>query len=472
MWPDRQARAGTKPPATGGASAALPLTGRPGPDVICRRARGGEAVTVARFLAEAAALAARLPAEAGRHAVNLCADRYAMLLGFAAALIRGHTTLLNADPAPQRLRALAARYPGSYALADGPVAASPLPLLRVDEASPPPPDGAAAVPPIPAAHVAAIAFTSGSTGAPAAHPKPWGALVAGAAAAAERFGLRHGDGAPASLVATVPPQHMYGFETTIMLPLWGEVAIHAGESFFPSDVLDALSALPERRILVTTPLHLRALLAEGRRPPPLAAVISATAPLSPSMAEAVERDWGAPMLEIYGATEAGSMASRRSAFEPDWLPYPGVEVRPGAALVPGLGEVPLADVVEPGANGRFRLLGRQADLVKLGGRRASLAELNRLLAEVEGVRDGVFAAPEDIESNPAARLTAYVVAPGRTPEDILAGLRARGLEPVFLPRPVVLVPALPRDALGKLPREALAALRRATASGGGGSGGA
>jgi len=66
-------------------------------------------------------------------------------------------------------------------------------------------------------------------------------------------------------------------------------------------------------------------------------------------------------------------------------------------------------------------------------------------------------APEDIESNPAARLTAYVVAPGCSAEEILGDLRAR-IDPAFLPRRVAVVAALPRDRLGKLPRNALAAL--------------
>ena len=81
------------------------------------------------------------------------------------------------------------------------------------------------------------------------------------------------------------------------------------------------------------------------------------------------------------------------------------------------------------------------------------------------MRDGVFVAPEEIERNPAARLTAYVVAPGRSVEEILAGLRAR-LEPLFLPRPVWLVPSLPRDRLGKLSQRALSELRLTTARNG------
>src|SRR3712207_9456830 len=85
-------------PGVGG----IPLTGRSRSEVLCWR--NGRAVTVGRFLAEVAALAARLPDRA--HAVNLCTDRYRALLGFAAALSRGQVTLLCADRAPQRLHAL------------------------------------------------------------------------------------------------------------------------------------------------------------------------------------------------------------------------------------------------------------------------------------------------------------------------------------------------------------------------------
>ena len=442
------------PPDAGGA---LPLTSRAAEEILCHR--GAEAVTVGRFLTDAASLAARLPAGEAQ-AVNACADRYLALVGFAAALIRGHVTLLGAGRggAPAFWKIASDLHPGAYVLCDAALPDVALHVIRLDEPPPLAAEAPVEVPLIPAGHVAAIAFTSGSTGIPSAHPKPWGALVAGAAAAAERFGLRHDDGPPTGIVATVPPQHMYGFETTMMLPLFAAVALHAGDSFFPSDVLTALSDLPGRRMLVTTPLHLRALLATGLRPPSLSAVISATAPLSREIAEAVERDWDTPMLEIYGATEAGSMASRRTLSDPAWTPYRGVEVRPGMAVVPGIGDVELADAIETEEDGRFRLLGRLADLVKLGGKRASLADLNRILAEIEGVQDGAFVAPADIESNPVARLSAYVVAPGRSAEEILGELRGR-LDPVFLPRRVAMVAALPRDALGKLPQQALATLR-------------
>jgi len=56
---------------------------------------------------------------------------------------------------------------------------------------------------------------------------------------------------------------------------------------------------------------------------------------------------------------------------------------------------------------------------------------------------------------------AFVVAPGVSRAAILAALRER-IDPAFLPRPMILVDALPRDALGKLPRENLTELASRT----------
>jgi acyl-coenzyme A synthetase/AMP-(fatty) acid ligase len=52
---------------------------------------------------------------------------------------------------------------------------------------------------------------------------------------------------------------------------------------------------------------------------------------------------------------------------------------------------------------------------------------------------------------------AFAVAPGRTAGEILAALQQH-IDPAFLPRPLHLVDALPRNATGKVPREALLAL--------------
>ncbi len=110
----------------------------------------------------------------------------------------------------------------------------------------------------------------------------------------------------------------------------------------------------------------------------------------------------------------------------------------------------------------FELVGRVSDLVNVGGKRASLAGLTHVLLAIDGVRDGVFAVNESGGNGREPRLLALVVAPGRSKQQVFAALRAR-IDPVFLPRPLVLVDQLPRNAQGKLPRaEVLALAARST----------
>ncbi len=73
-----------------------------------------------------------------------------------------------------------------------------------------------------------------------------------------------------SLVATVPSQHMYGFETTVLLGLLGGASFATGRPFYPADIVRALELVPQPRILVTTPFHLKMLLESGVDVPPLA----------------------------------------------------------------------------------------------------------------------------------------------------------------------------------------------------------
>ncbi len=421
--------------------------------------RGAEAVSCETFLRHVAAAAAALPDRP--YALNLCDDRYLFLVAFAACLCRGQVSLLTSERSPSRLGELASRYAGAYTIgtkAGGMAGLEHVPL-RLDD----PPSGSPANPQIPGDRAAAIVFTSGSTGTPVAHTKPWGTLVTCSLAAAARFGLA---GEPTiSLIGTVPPQHMYGFETTVLLPLHANVASYAGTTFFPTDVGLALQQVTPPRLLVTTPLQLRALLTAPPAPGMLDRIISATAPLSRDTARAAEAATGARILEIYGATEVGSIASRRTVEDDAWEIYASVSLSSlgdtSFAAVPFLADpVPLNDHIDLLDARRFRLLGRRSDLVKLAGKRASLAGLNKILCDIDGVEDGVFVVPEGVDQDATARLTAFVVAPGRSAEEIMAALKAV-IEPTFLPRRIVLLEGLPRNEVGKLPHRAVTELQRA-----------
>ncbi len=447
---------------------AAPLLLRRGEAVLFRRP--GIAVSADAFLAAAMRLAASLPAAPAM--VNLCRDRLHVALGFAAALVRGQVSILAGVPTARELAQLPARFPGAYALVepDGfaahTLAGSKLPLHRL---APPDwsaalPGGAAgvAMPIIPASRRAAIVLTSGTTGDPVAHEKRWGGLLARSLTAARRFALTAEPAA--SVVGTVPSQHMYGFESTLLIAFHAPVASFCGETLYPADIAAALAAMPAPRWLVTTPLHLRALLAARPGLPPLSGIISATAPLEAAAARAAERAFAAPVFEIFGATEIGAIATRRAGADEPWQVYDDIRLdpRPAGIAVHATGAAPgvIADLVELVDPTRFRLLGRREDVVKRAGKRVSLAALNQALTGIEGVIDGAFVVPDDLETRPQARLSAFVVAPERSAAEIRAALRLR-IDPTFMPRRIIKLDRLPRNAVGKLPRTALAGLARA-----------
>jgi acyl-coenzyme A synthetase/AMP-(fatty) acid ligase len=423
--------------------------------------RGDASVAVDDYLRDVARLTELLPDRA--YVVNLCADRYQFAVALASAMCRRQICLLPPAQTPQLLRSLAQRYPGLYALCDGP---SDVPLEGVicpsaDEKSSAPATELA----FPAEQIAAIAFTSGSTGEPTPHAKTWGHLMAGAASEASRFGLRGVQ--HLTVVGTVPAQHMYGFESTVLMALHNGLALYAGRPFYPADVRIALEQLGGERVLVTTPVHLRALLAEEQSLPPLRLIVCATAPLAPTMAAEAEARYGAPVHEVYGFTEAGMVATRRTTEGPVWHALPGVELREeqSAVWVSG-GHVPApvaaTDVLQLGTAHTFILHGRNADLINVAGKRTSLAYLNQQLSAIAGVQDAVFHMPED-NANEVTRVMAFVVAPGLSRAEVLSALRER-IDAAFLPRPLYLVDALPRNATGKITREALVELARTCAA--------
>jgi acyl-coenzyme A synthetase/AMP-(fatty) acid ligase len=421
--------------------------------------RGARPVSAAQYLADAVRLAASLP-ERG-HVLNACADRYRFAVGLGAALLRGQVTLLPPDQTAQTVRRLREFAADVYALADESTAA--LDMARVEvSADPAPLPAALSAPRIAADRLCAIVFTSGSTGAPVPNRKHWGALARSVQGALERWAL-----APArpAIVATVPPQHMYGLESTVLAGLFGGGAPCAERPFYPGDVCAALERVPRPRVLVTTPFHLRALLEDAPQPPAADLLLCATAPLDAALAAQAEARFGAPLLEIYGCTETGQMATRRTALEPAWQTLPGirVELRDGRAWAGG-GHVEqptaLGDVLEPLAADRFVLHGRLQDTVNVAGKRSSLAHLDAQLLSIEGVADGAFFMPDENAPGGVTRLAAFVVAPALTRAALLAELRRR-IDPAFLPRPLVLLERLPRAPSGKLPRDALRALARA-----------
>jgi len=169
---------------------------------------------------------------------------------------------------------------------------------------------------------------------------------------------------------------------------------------------------------------------------------------------------GAAVWEIYGFTEAGSVAARRTTQTDVWRlreDFAVIEADGGHAV--GWADfgrrIPFPDVIEIVDSRSIRLLGRRQDMVNIAGKRASLSGLTAQLLEIEGIEDGVIWLPsEDDGSGTVARLVAFVVAPDRREDDLMRAVRDR-LGAAFAPRRLVFVDALPRNATGKLMQSAL-----------------
>ena len=427
--------------------------------------RGGRALRAAQFLDDARLLADSLPP--GRHVLNACADRYRFAVGLAASLMTGRVSLLPSTHTPEVIRHLIQFAPDIFCLTDDEACTIDLPRVRFSDAmgSQGPevrPGAMFDVPQIPDDQLAAIVFTSGSTGTPLPYRKTWGRLAG--CVNAEASELEIADDGAFTLIGTVPPQHMYGFESTVLVALQSANAFTAERPFYPADIAAAITEAPRPRALITTPVHLRTLLASGLAWPALDLVVSATAPLSRELASEAESRCGAPLLEIYGSTETGQIAIRRTGEADAFRLFPGVRLRADNGQTYAYGGhieqmTPMCDVIELSGEREFTLHGRTADLVNVAGKRSSFGYLNAQLNAIPGVQDGAFFLRERDHGGATGipRLAAAAVAPGLSAASLLESLRER-IDPVFLPRPLLLVNRLPRNATGKLPHQALEAL--------------
>lgn len=422
-----------------------PLTARSPDDIIAWS--GGDGIRVGRFVSEVRTLAKQLPNH--RYVINLASDRYDFLVGLCAAMVANQCTLLPPNRQPNTLQQLIDDYPDCYSFGETGIDRIPGFIADQDPAA----DVALAeVPEIPDDQLCAILFTSGSTGASTPHRKYWRTFRDGALINEKGYRLR---GGKVSMLATVPPQHNWGLETSILLPLVSPIAISSEMPLFPDDIARGLTALPEPRVLVSSPIHLDAFLRADTGDLRIDHILSATAPMSQELAQELEERYGAQVTEVFGCSEAGSLAWRATASESTWhimdafrfdLRNDGVQVS-GAHLPE---DVLLSDRLEIVGDRRFRWLGRDQDMINIAGKRGSLAHLNYHLNQIPGVIDGVIFLPDETSK----RLAALVVAPELEPSAILENLK-QAIEPAFLPRPLYKVQMLPRQETGKLARKAM-----------------
>jgi len=281
---------------------------------------------------------------------------------------------------------------------------------------------------------------------------------------------------------------------TLGVPLVGGATVFMAKKFSRSRYFDwirdyeitiATSVPTILNMLMTEPIDIR-----GEDVPHLKFLMTSSAPMLPERWREFEDMYGIRVCQSYGCSEAGLMCSHRGAarkigtvglplkhqtlrlLDPD-----GAEVadgEPGEITVSGpqltsgylrpdgsVQELPrdghrTGDLGVRDEDGHIKVVGRLKDLIIRGGVNISPVEIDNILSRhpeiIEGASVGI---PDRIYGD---EVVAYVVprtGSGLSREDVIAHC-GQFLAPFKTPKDVCFVDALPKNARGKLDRDALA----------------
>lgn len=426
----------------------------------------GRTTTAQMMRAHVDGVAELLPAAGpGESLLVMCRDRYRFAVALLAAWTRGFSVALPPNPQLETIRAIRQRPKLVTVIHDVDGVdkgidvrdAKVVQAARDKEGRVP----FTMLPELPPERLLATVYTSGTTGEHTACPKTAGQLLGEAHALARVFPMPQA----ARFVPMVPPHHIYGLLFGVLVPLVSGGAFHRHTPLHAEEVAAVLRGGAD--VLITVPAHLKGLLLV--RPdelPHVGRVFSSAAPLPPRIADQVKERFGWTITEVFGSSETGGIGWRDTGGRGPWAPLDGVTVRSGddgrmlleSPFVHPEAERPYvgADRVRILEGGRFEHLGRADGVLKIGGVRVSLAEVERRLQDIDGVVDAAALAKE-VGGVRNVEIWVAVAGSDLDPRAIRAGLRG-WLAPVAMPRRLVVTESLPRTEHGKLPRAALEAL--------------
>ena len=306
-------------------------------------------------------------------------------------------------------------------------------------------------------------MTSGSTGEPKRIARDAASLEADARNLAKEFGK--GFAGATGFSASVRTEHFYGRLWIDMLPRFVSLAPPRRTVVSVEELAEEVSG--GKSVFVTTPSFLEKALSHpdfASLRGSFADIVVSGGPLHESTAAAVEKAVGVCPLEIYGSTEAGTIASRRRSLSPHFVFVSGVEGRmdeSGRLVVvsPFAMEKTLvmSDAVEFCGERAFRLLGRTDRLVKIRERFVSLDAVEKALESHPWIRR---AAAVPMQSGGVVRTGALAVLSDAGLEALSSGTYAsvasavrRAAMPLVgaaaYPRRIRFVRELPVDSRGK-----------------------
>ena len=337
--------------------------------------------------------------------------------------------------------------------------------------------------------LAALLYTSGTTGRSKGAMLSHGNLASNALTLVDGWGFAAAD----VLLHVLPLYHVHGLFVALNTVLLAGARL----VFLPRfEAAQALEMLPRATVMMGVPTYYTRLLAQdglsGERCAGVRLFVSGSAPLLEDTFYQFEARTGHRILERYGMTETGMSTSNPLHGERRpgtvGLPLAGVEVRVAdeAGRVLGPGEIGVLEVRGPnvfkgywrmpektaeafredgffvtgdlaciGADGYVAIVGRARDLIISGGLNVYPKEIESVIDELPGV---VESAVIGLPHPDFGEAVSAVVVPGagaRLDEAaVIAAVRER-LASFKVPKRVWFAPSLPRNAMGKVQKNAL-----------------
>ncbi len=309
-------------------------------------------------------------------------------------------------------------------------------------------------------------FTGGSTGAPKIWSKTAANIFGEALFMASRYGICDGD----RIAASITPYHIYGLLFSVVIPLVASATVLAETPSFPAEIADCVQK-ESATVLASVPAHYRAL--RGRETgASLRLAFSSAGMLAEEDNESFCANSGVGIVEVYGSTETGGLATRnRSRGEHYFSPLDAVQwqIREERLHVRSPFVSPDVPVNKDGwflsgdkvrlqgkENSMFSLHGRADAITKVGGERVDLDEIRDLLQKMEEI-DECVVVPLAEKTGRGIRIAALVRGDTVDLEQIKHILSV-SLEPAALPKIIKSVPQIPVSPNGKYDRDAIVQL--------------
>ena len=335
--------------------------------------------------------------------------------------------------------------------------------------------------------VAAIVYTSGTTGPSKGAMLTHNNLVSNAQTLVTLWGFEDGD----VLLHALPIYHVHGLFIALNTAFLMGMKIIWLDKF---DVVEVIKFLPAASVMMGVPTYFTRLLGSGDFNQETSAnmrlFISGSAPLLGETHEAFERRCGLRILERYGMSETGMITS--NPYQPAagriagsvGFALPNVEIRVadegGQILAPdetGVLEVRgpnvfkgywrqpektsaefrddgffiTGDLAHMDAQGRVTLVGRSKDLIISGGLNVYPKEIELVIDELDGVLESAVIG---VPHNDFGEVVVAVIVPEDTDSDldttaVMSSLKTQ-IAGFKMPKTIIVLGELPRNAMGKV----------------------